>query len=714
MPDEAGGVEPLEEIIVTATKREKSSRDIPVSITALRGEDLEKIGARDIHDYMMKAPGLTLDESEYGQASGRRMTIRGIGPGTGNLGNQTVGQFIGDAPMTDPYSNYGTPDLDPFDLKTVEILRGPQGTTFGASALNGAIRYVPNEPVLQEWSGRGFVDYASLHEGGMGMTYGGALNAPIGDQIAFRGSAILQHVPGVYDNLQRDDDNANSARKWSARGAIRWEATDRFSANLMALKQHTHSNDVLVADNGDGRLENDNKPGPSYIDFEFSLANADLRYRLDDWGTVVYQFTTQTKRSDGDFDPGIKAIGSLGLESLRLAFSMNTEGTIHELRLVSPDDGRWNWIAGLFRRDYEAHVKTGYNLPLGVDRIIGGEVDPFKAEETAAYGELGRRLGSHWEVTLGARYYKTGLDGVVKSIVAQSVPIISVPVHQQEDGVNPKFSLVYKRGRNLMAYLTIARGFQFGGANTPLSIPILSSFQNPVTGTPVPPTFDSSVLWSRELGIRTDWLNRTLRVDLALYDIDWSKAQLQQSSGGIYSNDYLANIGKVSSRGIEGSFTWRTPLPGLSLNLVGSYTHAVTASEYESAGSEIPKGSPMPATPKVQTTATLSYDTYFGPWMAGAALAYSYWGPAYSDIRQSYRIYDFSTLGLNINLSRPDLPLRPALTFGITNLTDERGIVGRDTPTGGVSGTSTTALFGPYWTYIRPRALSLRLTAEFD
>lgn len=713
-PTERRTTQHIEEIVVTATKREKSSREIPIAITALRGEDLEKAGARDLQDYVMKAPGLTMDESEYGPASGRRMTVRGIGPGTGSMGNQTVGQFIGDAPMTDPYSNYGTPDLDPFDLKTVEVLRGPQGTTFGASALNGAIRYVPNEPVLQEWSGRGFVDYSRLHEGGSGATYGAAFNAPIGDQIAFRASGVLQNVPGMYDNLQRHEDNANSARKWSARGALRWEPTEKFAINLMALKQNTHSNDVLVADNGEGRLENNNKPGPSSIDFDFGMANADLRYKFDDWGTLVYQFTKQTKQSSGEFDPGVKATGSMGIESLRLAFSMDTQGDIHELRFVSEEGDRWDWMAGLFRRDYKASIKTAYNLAQGVDGILGAEVDPFTAKETAAYGELVRRLGSHWEVTLGGRYYKTSLEGVVKSIVAQVLPLITVPVYQAEDGFNPRLSIAYTAEEHGMAYLTIARGFQFGGINTPLSIPILSSASNPVTGTPVPPSFSSSVLWSSELGVRTDWFDRTLQLDLAVFNIDWSKAQLQQSSGGIYSNDYLANIGKIRSRGVEGSFTWLTPLEGLSVNMVGSYTRAMTASDYESAGTNIPKGSPLPAVPKVQTTATLAYNTSVGPWVGGGSISHAYWGPAYSDIRKSYTIYDFSTLGLNFNVARPDLPSKPAVTFSIANLRDERGVVGRDTPTGGASGAGVTAAFGPYWTYIRPRTLSLRFTAAFD
>ncbi|HKY91549.1 MAG TPA: TonB-dependent receptor plug domain-containing protein, partial [Nevskiaceae bacterium] len=218
----------IEEIVVTATKREESVRDIPVSINATTGETLEKMGARDINDYIATVPGITLQESPNGDAGGRKLTVRGVGPSefNGVSGNQTVGQFIGDIPMTDPYSNFVTPDLDPFDLQTVEILKGPQGTYFGASALNGAIRYVPTKPVLGEWGVRGFAEGLHIEDGATDGTYAAAVNVPIGETLAFRATGVLQNTPGYIDNLQRDDEDADSRRKWSARGGLRWQPSD--------------------------------------------------------------------------------------------------------------------------------------------------------------------------------------------------------------------------------------------------------------------------------------------------------------------------------------------------------------------------------------------------------------------------------------------------------------------------------------------------------
>ncbi len=696
----------LEEIIVTATKREQSSREIPVSISALKGEDLERAGARDLKDYLMQAPGITLVDSEYGEARGRNLTVRGVGPGSyTGLGNQTMGQFIGDVPMTDPFGNFGAPDLDPFDLKTVEILRGPQGTTFGASALNGAIRYAPNEPELDNFLVRGFIDRVSVEDGGADQTYALALNAPTGSESAIRISGLLQNAPGLYDNLKRNTPDADTRRKWTARAAWRWEPTEKLSVNLMGLKQQSHVDDVLLADNPDGRFENNYKVGPSFIDFGFSLASVDTRYRFDDWGTLVLQGNWQEKRSKGDVDSNLSLTGGVGIETIRGPFDYSTRGNSQELRLVSPGGGDWDWIVGVFRRDYQATVHAEVALPIGT--VLSSDIDPLNAKETAFYGELTRHLGTHWEVTAGARRYTTSLRGA-QITSALGVPYKTTPVGQDESGISPKFSVSYKPNDDIMAYATLARGFQFGGINTTVA-PL--SFQNPATGTPIPTSYDSSVLWSTEVGVRTDWLDKTLRVDLALFDIRWSEAQLQQQTGGQVSNDpYVDNVGKVRIRGAEGSFTWLTPLQGLTVNVNASYTDARTSEDYDRGDGEIiPSGTTLPAVPKVQTTTTLSYNTMVGPWLGDASLNYAQWGPARGDLQNSYSIFDFGTFGLNFNVARPDFRMMPSVTLGIANLTDERGLVGRVVPQG------STPL-GPVatWNYIRPRTISMRLTLQFD
>ena len=717
----------IAEVLVTATKREKSARDVPVSINALSGDSLEKMGARDIQDYIATVPGITLQDDSSGDAGGRKITIRGVGPSESNgvSGNQTVGQFIGDVPMTDPYSNFVTPDLDPFDLQSVEILKGPQGTYFGASALNGAIRYVPTKPLLGKWGVRGFAEALGITDGGLDGTYAAALNMPIGETFAVRATGVLQNTPGYIDNLQRNEEDADSRRKWSARGALRWQPIERLDVNLMYLKQETRKDDVLDVDNDKEELTNNSHPGPSNIETGFDLASIDARYDVDEWGTIVWQSSLQHKSVLADIDSTLFT-GAQGITNFRSYTNTDVKGTTHELRLVSPDGGRWDWIIGAFLLDYDADVYTdaylpGTALPLPplpiLDTLIGPrglsygttQIAP-EARETSLYGELTRRLGSSWEATVGARFYKTRIAGtsVIGGLLGALVPDADIDLRDQ--GVSPKFSLSYKPSKSFMMYATVARGFQFGGINTNVSgLP----FDNPLTGPPVPPSFDSSSLWSTEVGVRTDWFERRLRADLTVYNLDWSDAQFVERNDNILiDTDYVSNVGKVRSQGVETSLIWLTPLRGLSINVAAGYSRALTAVEYTAQdGSVVPRDTEMPNSPRWQTASTLLYDHSFGNWLAGASLTHTYASRAYDTIVHSHEIFDYQALNLGLSLERPDLPGAPSLSFTVTNLGDTRGVVGRSSSTGvsGVTGSET-----PSYVYIRPRTYALRLSFEFE
>lgn len=717
----------LEEIVVTATKREMSARDVPISINATSGEALEKMGARDIQDYISTVPGITLQEGTNGEAGGRKITVRGVGPSEANgiSGNQTVGQFIGDIPMTDPYSNFVTPDLDPFDLQAVEILKGPQGTYFGASALNGAIRYVPNKPELGLWSLRGFAEVLSITDGGVDGTYAAAVNVPVHESFAMRATGVLQNTPGYTDNLQRGAEDADYRDKWSARGALRWEPTERFDLNLTYLQQESEKHDILDVDNPDGEMTNNQHPGPSNIQTGFDLASIDARYEFDDWGTLVWQSSLQHKDVLAELDATLLT-GPQGLQNLRTYATTEVEGTTHELRLVSPGDGDWNWIVGVFFLDYEADVYneayfSGTALPLPPLPVLDGFLGPRglqygtnhtrpQARENSLYGELTRRLGSDWELTAGARLYKTRIWGtsVIGGLLGGAVPDAEIDLRDQ--GVSPKLSLSYKPSESFMAYATISRGFQFGGINTNVSgLPV----DNPLTGPPVPVSFDSSSLWSREIGIRTDWLERTLRADLVVYDLDWSDAQfVEMNNNLVIDTTYVSNVGKVRSQGVEGSLFWLTPLEGLSLNLAAGYSRALTATEYTAQdGSLVPSGTEMPNTPRWQTASTLAYNTNIGAWLAGASATHTYASRAYNTILHENEIFDYGAVSLGLNLARPDWPGAPALSFGVTNLANTRGVVGRYSFTGLTTGTDAET---PSYIYIRPRAFTLRLSFEFQ
>ncbi|HVT36095.1 MAG TPA: TonB-dependent receptor [Nevskiaceae bacterium] len=724
----ASGNEPpqhLEDIVVTATKREQSVRKIAGTVNALHGEDLEKIGARELTDYINQVPGITLAEGEYGY--NRNFAIRGVGPGDG--GNQTTGQFIGDIPLTDPGQTVVLPDLDPFDLRTFEVLKGPQGTTFGATALNGAIRFVPNAPVLGAWEARGFADELGVDQGGRGLTYAGALNAPVGDSLALRGVGVMQHVPGVVDNLQRGTPDADSRRKWSARGMALWQPLERLTINGLFLKQQSHQNDLGASDNDQGRRENNYSPGPSTIDVNFALAALDLRYAFDG-STLVWQSSRSAKSLYAQFDTSraVEFLANQGVQNLAALATADIVSYTHELRLVSPNEGPWKWTAGLFLQRYRSDQLTDQYVAstsalgtvlsqrpgiegLASERGIsvgGSHAAPIQTEERAAYGDLSRKFGERWELTLGTRYYDTRLHADVDytgAVILLYYHTTSSLHHydQSERGFSPKASLVFQITPDVLTYATVARGFQFGGVNTYVAL---------VPTDSIPPTYRSSTLWSYESGIRTDWFDRTLRMDLTAFYIDWSDAQLQLTTPTLVETPYFDNVGKVHSKGLEGSLAWLTPVPGLSLNVAGSYILAKTAADYTNGTQHVPAGTDMGAAPHWQTAETLAYTQYFGSWITSASLNHTYTGHAWNNIFHAFDIYNYSQYGLNLSVARPDWFASPSLALGITNLTNVDAVIGHS-QAGAATAAGNVRATGPNVIYNRPRAINLRLSAEF-
>src|SRR6202012_5003669 len=145
-----------------------SARSIPSSISVLSGKELENQGVRDLKDFIDQVPGVSL-QSEVPGGSTRKIAMRGAGPD--DLTNQTVGTVLGDVPLSDPYGSMTIVDPDPWDMARIEVLKGPQGSLFGASSLAGLIRYVPNSPVLGEWEGKAMAQWASIKNGSAAPTY---------------------------------------------------------------------------------------------------------------------------------------------------------------------------------------------------------------------------------------------------------------------------------------------------------------------------------------------------------------------------------------------------------------------------------------------------------------------------------------------------------------------------------------------------------------
>ncbi|MES2490046.1 MAG: TonB-dependent receptor, partial [Pseudomonadota bacterium] len=360
---------------------------------------------------------------------------------------------------------------------------------------------------------------------------------------------------------------------------------------------------------------------------------------------------------------------------------VKTSGYQQELRLVSPNDGPWTWIGGGYISTYKADITSVlyaypglaalaglldtlppalvgslYDPGLGLVATTTG-LHPVNASEKALFGEISRTLWDDLKVTLGGRFYSVNVSGTTVTNGANPTNNGTRSISQASKGFSPKVSAAWHISEDLMMYGTISRGFQYGGFNTGT----LSS---------VPPTFKSSTLWNYEAGVRTDWLDRTLRFDLTgFYDV-WKNPQVRQVTQDKIGA-YTDNVSAARSIGAETTLNYATPIPGLTLESAVAYIVAATTESFDDAsGKTVTPGTLLPSSPKLQATTTLAYAHEFSAWRAQTSLTHSYQGHAWNDIVHSYEVGGYSTLGLSFGISRSDLDYTPNLTLQINNLTN--------------------------------------------
>ena len=721
----------LDEIVVTATKRGQVLRDIPSTINVLTGEKLEMQGARELQDFVDQIPGLQIQDAAV--TSSRKIVIRGIAPD--NVGNQTVGTLLGDVPLNDPIGSYTVIDPDTWDLETFEVLKGPQGTLFGAASLAGIIRYVPKAPELHRWQAKLAAEYMSVEDGDAAPTYSAAINVPIGDTLALRLSGVHETRPGVIDidTPGRQVEDADEARKWAGRAMLFWEPNARLSVNAWYMAQERESDEQFFVTNWDAEYTRNDAPASSPTQRYFDMAVLDARYRFD-WATLVSLTSIQNKENRFDIESSYILAAPLAEQGISVGRSKRdavARGFMQELRLVSPDDGPWLWQAGAFFSDFEADVFSDIYLtdpvtsqlllltvPLGLQEgaisangvsLGNARLKPLNARETALFGELTYQFDTV-NVTLGARVYETETIGTstvsgIAPLVATGQPVTVENLSVTDDGVSPKLAVAWQVTNDVLAYGSVSRGFQYGGVNNRAV---------PSPGSNSPRTYKSSTLWSYEAGLRTDWFDRSLRADVTAFYLDWTDAQVSQQ---IFPADfYLDNVGKVEVKGVEASLRYFVPfIDGLSLDATGGYLDARTAAAFTSGGGEeVPEGSRMPNSPKLQYSATLNYArSFFEVWATNLGLQFSHVGKSVANVEQNGRIEARDILNVNLTVSRPDLSYAPSLGLIINNLTDERRITSAsEDPEVYEDPTRAAENFGVGYT--RPRTLILRLSASFQ
>ncbi|MBO9499578.1 MAG: TonB-dependent receptor [Novosphingobium sp.] len=555
-------------IVVTAQHRTQSLQDVPLSITALSGEALEAQGITDFRDYARQIPNLAYGYTQSLGGTAQSVTLRGV------FGSGTTGFYLNDAPL--PAS------IDPrvLDLERIEVLRGPQGTLYGARSMGGTVRLITREPDTHALSGAVLSRVSTTTHGGENGSVDGAINVPIVDGVlAVRASGYYETLSGVYDRVPSAAAPVKFAAKRDVDSSQRYGGTIAVSADLGALTITPRY--MFQRGTTDGRSLADVAPGNFTQQRLFDIPEPGS----DDWdlGTLTLDYDTGKghitsattvfgRRVDESEDASevLKLLfGTPGIPATFVAHSRYTS-TSQELRYASDFGGPVNVTAGLFYQDSKNRIYFPPEPLTGVTANVYTQDFTTKVQEYAAFGEATFSPVEHLRLIAGARAFDSKVRFAGSQGGAAVVPGTFAGT-QKQSGINPHFAAQFDAGRDAMLYISAAKGFRVGGVNAfPASrcaAALAALHIDPADAQ----SYDSDSLWSYEVGAKTRWLDRKLTVNAAAFRIDWSNIQqgLSLSCGfGIQ-----VNAGKARSQGGELELQ-AAPTDWLHLNFGAGYTDA--------------------------------------------------------------------------------------------------------------------------------------------
>ncbi len=559
----------LEEVIVTATRREESVEKVPISIEVLGQEQLTQYGIKSITDLAAMVPGLQF--GTYGAATNyTSVAIRGFNT---MVGASTVGIYLDDTPLQgrmSPLGNVGFIFPLVFDLDRVEVLRGPQGTLFGASSESGAVRFITNQPSLTQDSGFSHAEYSVTQNGAPSYEAGAAFGGPIiKDELGFRVSAWFRGDGGYINRInpvsaQLSSSDANSDRKGVVRAALGMKVAD----------------DILITPSLTYQMTDVNNTGSFYDYFsnpsEGSFANGRLLPDVSSEHLIVpsvkveapLSFATLTFNAsyvERGFNEtqdlstlNCAIFGGCG-SPIGIAFPSSlsdispgaTGETLQtytaEVRLASnATDPVASWVVGLYadhrkQRDYQT-----VNAPLEFVGPTGNPVFYINQyvwdDQYAAFAQTDLHVTSQFTATLGvrqemARTNQLNFSG--KGLFNSGVPL-AAQSSERENPFLPKATLSYQLTQGDMVYASASKGLRVGGGNN--GLPGFCDVNDTST-------YNADYLWSYEVGTKDRFFGGRMQVDASVFHVRWS--QIQSAVLLSCGLSYTANLGTADSDGFD-------------------------------------------------------------------------------------------------------------------------------------------------------------------
>ena len=687
----------LNEIVLTSRKKAEYAKDIPISITAISGVELQKSGSFEFTDYASKVPNLSFGKQGGGGdlADGRTsnsISIRGI------TGNATTAFYLDEIPLPE------TVDPKLVDIKQVEVLRGPQGTLYGSSAMGGALKVLTNEPNTKGFYTNVGTELSSVKEGGVNHGTDFVINLPLKeDKVAVRLVGFYNSKSGVFDKipngftalnnnhpvLKKVKKNVDDERTFGFHTGLKFTPNERWTILPKLIYQKTEADGYNLAD-----IKPNNFTAIRSADIDedfkdfFTSTSITIKHNNDKGEFVsatsyFNRFFSETE----DITEYLNFAFEIAADKMSYPVAITRKGDyskfIQEFRYISSTKSKINFASGLFYANEnldELSLSESPGLGQFIEEAETGDTaldDIYRTKnkptirEFAIFSELYINITAKLKGTLGVRYfsakskrYRSSFSSLVTeyNLLDDQLPEI------KDNGFNPKFGLSYKIDDNNLIYTTVSKGFRIGGVNATLPSFSFVEAKKLFGTTDVPPTYKADNLWSYELGAKLGSKNRKFVLNTAVFYNNWNDLQLRSllpESG----YNFLTNVGRARSTGFEFDATVY-PAKGLSLGASFGYIDSeITDLGGNALFSQAAKGKDILLVPSVTAAGNTEYswDAFGGNMFIRADIQHS--GVRFSGFdktpERTLGAYTLVNSRLGLQLKRVDF------SIFVNNLTNE-------------------------------------------
>jgi iron complex outermembrane recepter protein len=604
----------LQEVIVTAQKREESIQTVPVSVAVLTGADLQNLGVTDVNDYFKYIPGLNYAPAATGDRGGDNIVIRGVS------NTRLTGVDAAASAATTSFYLNGIPVtlIDPqlIDVNRVEVLKGPQGTLFGAAAMGGTVKIIMNEPDSHEYSGQVDATGLGMAGGGLGERVDAVINIPlISDVLGARlvvyqrfdpgwinvirplltdtSQALSPSIPG-YDVLGAQASgtllkNTNTTSAEGARLALLFTPNDKLKLEPTLVYQNETQPDpnTFDANLNDGYVKQRFVPEPQGA--SFSLASLEGSYDfgpaqlISATGYFTRNYLETIDETEGTFlqfggtgvTPScpqgncIAGVGALGTQ-------ISTNSFTQELRLQSTGHSgsdlfnRFDWVVGAYYSQETRHGQQLWQIPgfnenaavpvPAIDDVIFASNWTSVDLDTSVFADVGFHITDKFKISAGLRHYdqseRTNRN-LIGPLQGTAYDTTNEPTFEsnKSQGVTPRYIASYQFTDNFLAYASAAKGFRAGGGVIPVTEPACAPVVAAEHLQAFTNGFQPDSLWQYELGVKTSWADKRIDLDAAIYDIKWTDLQQSISLNQFFESNctavLTANVGDAEIKGAE-------------------------------------------------------------------------------------------------------------------------------------------------------------------